>query len=187
MDAYTNPRGPCQPQDVLPSEQSELELELQLGLKKRKLDDADFNDEDELNMDNISDEDLKNMRQFQKHLLPADLIETDARYMEYLFNATHPESSTLRCPICYHNHERYHLQSRYLSDFAKENGTLKATLYDNEYAIRKHATSVSHMVVMNQKKQEKRHILLQEMGKHENEDYKNVITNKYMRMVYLGE
>ena len=186
-DAYINPNPICQPTDIVEDDQGEIYLENQRDeAKKRKLDDGEGDDQDYYR-DRMTPEDLQTMRRYQWHLLPVDFIAKYAMYLEYLFNPDDPERSTLRCPICYENHEKYFLKAHMMSAFARENGTLKDTLFDNLAAIKKHRHSKSHQVCESELKWEKKFRLRKELGKFANEEYRYVITNRHMRMVYNGK
>ena len=161
-------------------------LDIGLGIKRKKLDDDDFNDQD-WNRPRITEDDLVKMRKYQWYLLPVDYIKSDAMYLEYLFNEDDPKSSTIRCPVCHENHKRFFLKPQLMSAFANENGTLKDTLFDNLDAIKKHRHSKSHKVCEYELKLEKLFYLDKELGKFANEDYAYVVTNRHLRMVYNGK
>ena len=180
--------GYCPPPDVIDPDTSELDLKMSVSLaKKRKfLQDDDFNDE-EWSKKKTTQECLDHWRQHQSHLLPVDYIDENAFWLVCIPNSTIPEDKwRVRCNTCYENAGRFHLKSRYLSQLAMEEGMLKSSLYDNTVAIEKHTSSISHQVLENELKKEKRHNMLQEMGLLVDHVYENYVTNIFFQLVYNG-
>ena len=179
--------GGCPPLDIMDGDYGEIDVKLNVGKdKKRKfLDDSSFEDE-EWNKKYTEPDDFEKMRKYLSHLWPADLIESDMPWFLFKFNEQDPEKLRGQCGLCLNHKKRFHLKDRFLSDFAKDKGVNKGTIFANEDALLQHQTSVSHLVVESEMKKEKEHKLGQELGLLMYEDHANVVTNKYMRLNYNG-
>ena len=177
----------CPPGDIMDSDYAEMTLKLEVGKdKKRKFHGDNSFEDEEWNKKYTKPEEFEKMRKFQNHLWPADLIESDMPWFLYKFNEEEPENSRGQCGMCLYNKKRFHLKERYLSDFAKDKGVNKGAIFENEDALLQHQSSVTHLVVENEMKKEKQHMLSQELGLLVNEDYANVVTNRYLRLNYNG-
>lgn len=91
---------------------------------------------------------IDQIKNHQKDLIPVDVVQDNKVWFEYLFNEQDPTKSTYRCRLCFKHYDEFHLQQKYKSPLASEEGTLKKTKSENRRAISEHSKNVGHKTVI---------------------------------------
>ena len=139
---------------------------------------------------NVKEEWLKIMKQYQANKLPVDKIENDPAintWFEYLPDPDEfYEHSKYRCKICNRNWRRFYIHEHYLTNLAKSEGVFHQIAKANKDEIIRHPNSGTHKFIIQQLKEEEDQRVDDQISGLISDSPENAVTNRHFRLVYSG-